>query len=176
MAVAHGLVGFVESVGLAAVAYGPNMQAMLDIHTKFSTRLLRNFWKTQHLIRLSHEASKRVNECSKEMTTTLTSLADGADLLITGLTFEGIAANAAEYHDIPLAELHLFPVRANGQVLPLLPPPFGRAAMRIDEWLGWRQLKKVENAQRCEMGLTEGNSPPVAADRQTRITGNRGLR
>ena len=49
------------------------------------------------------------------MSTTLTSLADGADLLFTGLSYEELAANVAEYYDIPLATLHYFPVRANGQ-------------------------------------------------------------
>ena len=43
------------------------------------------------------------------MSTTLTSLADGADLLITGLLFEPPAANVAEYYDIPLATLHYCP-------------------------------------------------------------------
>ena len=46
-----------------------------------------------------------------EMGRTLTSLADGADLLFTGLVFEEVAANVAEYHDIPLATLHYFPLR-----------------------------------------------------------------
>ena len=43
------------------------------------------------------------------MTTTLTSVADGADLLLTGLIFEQPAANVAEYYDIPLVTLHYFP-------------------------------------------------------------------
>jgi hypothetical protein len=50
----------------------------------------------------------------RELSTPLTSLADGADLLCTGLVFEEVAANVAEYHDIPLATLHYFPIRANG--------------------------------------------------------------
>ena len=51
------------------------------------------------------------------MSTTLMSLADGADLLFTGLSFEQSAANVAEYYDIPLATLHYFPMRANGQLV-----------------------------------------------------------
>src|ERR1700728_595572 len=39
MAVPPNLVGFVESAGLLAVAYGPDSQAALD------TDFLRNFWK-----------------------------------------------------------------------------------------------------------------------------------
>ena len=56
-------------------------------------------------------------ECWEEMSTTLTSLADGADLLFTGLSFEEVAANVAEYYDIPLATLHYFPMRPNGQLV-----------------------------------------------------------
>ena len=83
----------------------------------------------------------------EEITTTLTSLADGADLLFTGGTFEEAAAIVAEYYDIPLATLHWFPVRANGQVVPILPSPLARSAMTVNEWLYWRRTKKLENAQ-----------------------------
>ena len=46
---------------------------------------------------------------------------DGADLLFTGAIGEQLAVNVAEYYDIPLATLHIFPMRANGQLLPFLP-------------------------------------------------------
>ena len=65
------------------------------------------------------------------MSTTLTSLADGADLIFTGINFEDAAANVAEYYDIPLATLHYFPLRANGQLLPFLPAPLSRSAMTV---------------------------------------------
>ena len=55
MAVPPDLVGFVESAGLAAVAYGLDMQAMLDAHRNFWTRFFRNFWKIRDLIRLWRE-------------------------------------------------------------------------------------------------------------------------
>ena len=57
------------------------------------------------------------------------SLADGADLLFTGINFEDAAANVAEYYDIPLATLHYFPLRPNGQTLRFLPAPLARAAV-----------------------------------------------
>ena len=69
------------------------------------------------------------------MSTTLTSLADGADLLVTGMSYEELAANVAEYYDIPLATLHWFPMRVNGQLLPILPAPVIRSAMTVYEWL-----------------------------------------
>ena len=93
------------------------------------------------------------------MSTTLTSLADGADLLFTGLSFEQAAANVAEYYDIPLATLHFFPARANGQLLPFLPAPLIRSAMTVIEWLIWRATKKLEDAQRRELGLPKATAP-----------------
>jgi UDP:flavonoid glycosyltransferase YjiC (YdhE family) len=90
---------------------------------------------------------------------TLTSLADGADLLFTGLVFEEVAANVAEYYDIPLATLDYFPLRPNGQLLPFLPAPLGRAAMKFQHWLTWRGTRKTEDAQRRELGLPKATAP-----------------
>jgi vancomycin aglycone glucosyltransferase len=39
----------------------------------------------------------------------LLSAADGADLILAGITEQGLAANVAEYYGIPLAALHFFP-------------------------------------------------------------------
>ena len=54
------------------------------------------------------------------MGTTLKSLADGVDVIFTGLNFEDAASNVAEYYDLPLATLHYFPLRPNGQLLSFL--------------------------------------------------------
>jgi UDP:flavonoid glycosyltransferase YjiC (YdhE family) len=93
------------------------------------------------------------------MSKTLTALADGADLLFTGQPFQAPAANVAEYYDIPLATLHWFPIRANGQLVPILPPPLIRSAMTAFQWLYWRTMKKVEDAQRRELGLPKATGP-----------------
>jgi UDP:flavonoid glycosyltransferase YjiC (YdhE family) len=159
MAVPPDLVGFAEAAGLAAVAYGPDLQAMLDAHRNFWTRFFRNFWRVRGLIRLWREAWEPRTQCWGEMSTTLTSLADGADLLFTGLVFEEPAANVAEYYDIPLATLHYFPIRVNGRLLPFLPSPLTRAAMTVHEWLYWRVTKRVDDAQRRELGLPKAISP-----------------
>ena len=105
------------------------------------------------------EVPEPLTQCRGEVSRTLTSLADGADLLLTGMNYEDTAANVAEYCDIPLATLHIFPWRANGRLLPFLPAPLGRAAMKTLEWLSWRGGKKVEDAQRLELGLPEATSP-----------------
>ncbi|MGO9550473.1 glycosyltransferase, partial [Mycobacterium sp.] len=159
MAVPPDLVGFAEAAGPEAIAYGPDARAILDAHRNFWTFFFRNFWKIQDLIRLRREVEEPVIRRWGELSTTLTSLADGADLLITGVNFEQPAANVAEYHDIPLATLHISPLRANGQFVPILPAPLGRSAMTVFEWVAWRMAKKLEDAQRRELGLPKATGP-----------------
>jgi UDP:flavonoid glycosyltransferase YjiC (YdhE family) len=159
MAVPPNLVGFAEAAGLTAVAFGPDTQAILDAHRNFWTCLFRSPWRIQDLIRSRREVGEPILQCWEEMGTTLTSLADGTDLLITAVNFEDAAANVAEYYDIPLATLHYFPLRANGQLLPFLPAPLGRSAVTAFWWLGWRGTKKVEDAQRRELGLPKATGP-----------------
>jgi UDP:flavonoid glycosyltransferase YjiC (YdhE family) len=159
MAFPPDLVGFVEAAGLEAVAYGLDTRAWLEVHRDFWTRLFGSFWKIHDVVKLAREVRAPINQCWEEISTTLTSLADGADLLFTGLSFEQPAANVAEYYDIPLATYHYTPARVNGQLLPFLPGPLGRAAIRMDHWLGWRMTKKLEDAQRREFGLPKATSP-----------------
>jgi UDP:flavonoid glycosyltransferase YjiC (YdhE family) len=160
MAVPPDLIGFIESAGLAAFAYGPDLQAMLDAHRKFHTFFVRSFWRVRELARLSREAWEPRLQCWGEMGRTLTSLADGADLLFTGLVFEEVAANVAEYHDIPLATLHYFPLRPNGQLLSFLPASLGRSVMKFERWLAWRGTRETEDAQRRELGLPKATDNP----------------
>ena len=126
-------------LGLRRSLTGRIGRSWQDAYRDFWTRFFRNFWRIRDLIRSWRETWELVTQFWGEMSTTLTSLADGADLLFTGLGFEEAAANVAEYYDIPLATLHYFPVRANGQLLPFLPSPLGRSAMTVVEWLAWRR-------------------------------------
>jgi UDP:flavonoid glycosyltransferase YjiC (YdhE family) len=159
VAVPPDLVGFAESAGLAAVAYGPDTQLWWGAYRDFWTRFFGNFWKIQDLIRLWREIGESVIQYWEEITSTLTSLADGADLLVTFLNFEPPAANVAEYYNIPLATLHISPVRANGQFLPFLPSSLGRYALTVYEWANWRGVKKFDDAQRRQLGLPKATDP-----------------
>jgi UDP:flavonoid glycosyltransferase YjiC (YdhE family) len=114
---------------------------------------------SRDLIRSRREVGEPILQCWEEMSTTLTSLADGADLLITAVNFEDAAANVAENYGIPLAKLHYFPMRANDQLMPFLPAPLGRSAVTVFWWLGWRGTKKAEDAQRRELGLPKATGP-----------------
>ena len=159
MAVPPNLVSFTEAAGLAAVPYGLDSQPILDAQRKYWTCYFRTPWKLKELNRMGRETADFAMRCWGEMTTTLASLADGADLLMTGLIFEQPAVNVAEYHDIPLSTLHFFPVRAHGQLLRFLPSPIARTAMAVNDWLVWRGTRKGEDVQRRELGLPKAKAP-----------------
>jgi UDP:flavonoid glycosyltransferase YjiC (YdhE family) len=165
IAVSPNLVGFAESAGLTAVAYGLDPQALVDAQRDYFTCFFRSPWRIQELIRLARESRELASESWAEMSRTLTSLADGADVLICGPQFEQPVANVAEYYDIPLAALHFFPVRAHGQLISFVPAPLIRSAMTANDWLNWRGMKRAEDAQRRELGLPKATSP--AAQRIT---------
>ncbi|MEB3981996.1 glycosyltransferase [Mycobacterium sp. 663a-19] len=152
MAVAPDLVGFVESVGLTAVACGPDARTWQDLHRDFLSRL-RKFWNVPDLVRLGREDWRLVARSWDEITTTLISLADGADALLSMIIGQEAAFDVAEYYDLPFALLHTSPMRPTGQLLPVLPPRLARSAMSVNDWLGWPMTKRFENAQRRKMGL-----------------------
>lgn len=80
-------------------------------------------------------------------------------MLFTGESFMETAANVAEYYDMPLATLHYVPIRANGQLVPIVPAPLVRSAMSMSNWLTWRMTKHLEDAQRRELGLPNATRP-----------------
>lgn len=153
------LLGFVESVGLAGVPFGPEVQSILGAHREFWTYFFRNFWKVRRLVQMRREIANPVLSRWDEIGATLTSLADWADVLITGLNFEQPAANVAERQGIPLATVHLFPVRASSHFLAFLPPALGRKTMKVYEWLGWRAANKLDATQRRALVLPKATGP-----------------
>jgi UDP:flavonoid glycosyltransferase YjiC (YdhE family) len=169
MAVAPNMVDFVGSAGLSAVRYGPDSQEQLSAASDF----IRNAMRIQHPRNVVRAVKDIYAQGWAEMSDTLTSLADGADLLFTGHTYQGVALNVADYHDLPLAALHYFPVRVNGQVgvasLPAL-PPLTRSMMKAAWWLYWRITKDAEDEQRRVLGL-----PPVAASSAQRMAERRSV-
>ena len=134
MAVPDDSLGFVESAGLAAVAYGLDSQAVEEFRRQPS--------KIQNSIGMLTEVIQHVTQAWAENGTTLMSLADGADLLLAGYNQQTLAASVAEYYGIPLAALHIFPT----QLL-----DFG--------WLHRRITKEAEDAQRRALGLPETPGP-----------------
>src|SRR5271170_1913095 len=165
MAVPPDLVGFTEAAGVAAVGFGPEARSILDAHRDFWTCFFCNPWRIRDLIRSRLEIAGPLLRGWQEMSTTLMSLADGADLVFSGINFEDAAANVAEHYGIPLATLHYFPLRPNGRTLRFLPAPLARAAVATFWWVSWHGMKKAEDAQRSELGL-----PKAAGSAPRRIT------
>jgi UDP:flavonoid glycosyltransferase YjiC (YdhE family) len=117
MAVPANLVEFAEQTGLAAVAYGPDFVELMD------PALFRNSWRIQNPVALLRKAMEPVTRGWANTNSVLMSITGGADLLLTGIPYQEVAANVAEHRGIPLAALHTFPQRVNGYVVPIPPLP-----------------------------------------------------
>jgi UDP:flavonoid glycosyltransferase YjiC (YdhE family) len=126
MAVAPEMVGFLELAGLAAVPFGPESLA------SGRNRMI------QDPVSAVVDEKEYLSRAMEEWGTTLTALANGADLLITGRIEQGLAANVAEYYGIPQATLHFFP----------------GAHSRLSGWVG-SITEKAEDAQRRALGLPD---------------------
>ncbi|MCW2661152.1 MAG: hypothetical protein JWP83_2304 [Mycobacterium sp.] len=131
LAIPPDYLGFVESAGLTAVGHG------LDRSVQ-NANLVGKYGNTPSPISMGWEIMKDVIQLWPELGTALTSLADGADLLLTDPGEQGLAANVAEYYDIPLATLHFYPIAP------------------VTEW---HVTKQAEDAQRRALGLPEETGP-----------------
>ena len=167
-AVPPNLVGFVEGAGLAAIGYGPDSQQQLqgdvferpDALTAAGPADWLRLGNPLIALRRARDAATRGWD---EMSQTMLSMADDADLVVTGTAYQEIASNVTELLGVPLAQVHYFPVRANTQVLPvLLPPMVARGAYAAGEWMHWQMLKPAESRQRRALGLPAATTRPVA--------------
>ncbi|MDG4668996.1 glycosyltransferase [Mycobacterium sp. 236(2023)] len=149
MAVPPNLVSFVDGVGLGpSVAYGVDSQQQLEAD------VFREPFRIRHPLTALRDVRDYMTDGWTEMSRTLVALSDDADLILTGTTYQELAANVAEHQGIPLAALHYFPFRANTHVLPVpLPAPVVRAIWPAVESGHWRVIRPAEDAQRHELGL-----------------------
>lgn len=166
MAVPPNLIGFADAAGLGPVAaYGVDSQQQLEAD------VFKDWWKLQNPMTVLRRSREYVTEGWAEMSATLDELAAGADLILTGTTYQEVAANVAEAHGIPLAALHYFPCRVNSRMLPVpLPGPVLRTGWSLVEWVHWRVLKRAEDEQRRVLGL-----PPARTRAIKRIVENGAL-
>ncbi|MEZ0049798.1 UDP:flavonoid glycosyltransferase YjiC (YdhE family) [Mycobacterium sp. MAA66] len=151
LAVPPNLREFVTSAGLPqAASYGVDSQQQLDAD------LFRELHTVRNPLTVLRESQEYIAQGYPEMSATLTEMAADADLILTGTTYQDVAGNVAEHHDIPLAALHYFPFRPNRQVLPVpvpLPMSVIRRGFGVVEWGHWRLSKPSEDAQRRNLGL-----------------------
>ena len=158
MAVPPDLVGFAESAGLAAVAYGLDTQVRLDAH--------RNFWRDlfglledPDLIWVWRESWEPNSQSWGEMSKTLTSLAGGGrpDIHRHGFRWCRCQCRGVSRHSVGHAGSR--PAAGNGQFLPFLPAPLGRSTMTVTEWLVWRVWKKAEDANAVNWACRRPQAP-----------------
>lgn len=129
MAVPPNYLGFVESAGLAAVPHGPDQ-------IRQNAEIARKYGETPNPVFMAWVIAEDLKRLWPQLGTALTSLAHGADLLLTDASQQGLAANIAEYYDIPQAALHIYPL--------------GRDT-------GTQVTKEAEDAVRQTLGLPEGS-------------------
>lgn len=143
------------------------MHTTMEALRNFWACLFRSPWRIRTLLTRFLTAWALITRCRQELSATLTSLADGADLMFTGLPFEQPNANIAEYYDIPLATLHWLPARANGHLLPGVPAPLLRSVMTMVWWLVGLLMMRLDHRQRRDLGLPKatGPSPRRSAER-----------
>src|ERR1700757_2379665 len=103
MAVPSNMLGFVESAGLTAVAIGSDPPWQGDGDFVPNTDI------PNPIVRVMNDVMQHITQAWTEWGATLLTLANGADLLLTGKGEHGLAANVAEYYGIPPATLHFFP-------------------------------------------------------------------
>ncbi|BBX09174.1 glycosyltransferase [Mycolicibacterium aichiense] len=159
LVVAPEMVGFAESAGTQAVAFGPSLRVADDPHHEYWKLFFSKPWKLRTLNKLLAEFATPLNEYRQQVEKTLLSLSDGADVLLTGLNYEDVASNVTEHCGTPLATLQIFPLRVNGFEMPFLPAPLCRAVMKMVEWLTWRGHKAEDDAQRRALGLPKAGGP-----------------
>ncbi|MHA7648693.1 glycosyltransferase [Mycobacterium sp. ML4] len=102
MAVSPDRVDFVESAGLRAAPYGPDTREQMTA----AASVLRT---VGHPISALPHAVEQLSAIWADKTSTLTSLAQGADVLVAGFNEQQLAANVADYHGISLVGMHFFP-------------------------------------------------------------------
>lgn len=127
IAVPPNLLALVESAGLDAVAYGPDSHAQLNTAADFFVGNMNNPYGALPAL------VERVAQVWVDKGTVLASLADGADVIVTGMNEQRLVANIAEYKGIPLVALHFFPSRIqpsdalNSSLVQLSEQPLRRA-------------------------------------------------
>ncbi|OBB94655.1 glycosyltransferase [Mycobacterium sp. 852002-40037_SCH5390672] len=131
MAVPPNYVGFVESAGLTADPHGPDQ-------VRQNADIARKYGETPNPVFMAWVIAEDLKRLWPQLGTALTSLAEGADLLLTDASQQGLAANVAEYHDIPQAALHIYPLGHD---------------------TGSQITKAAEDALRQTLGLPEETGP-----------------
>ncbi len=140
-AVPVNLLGFVGSAGLPAVGYG------LDPDARGPEDFVQNFVHDGRLLDPMNAMTQHFTRAMAEWGAALTSVAEGADLLLTCANEQGLAGNVAEYYGIPLATVHFLPGGPSR--------PGGLIGCIV---------KDAEDTQRRALGLSEAPGTPASLE------------
>jgi vancomycin aglycone glucosyltransferase len=143
VAVPPNMLDLVESAGLVGVAYGPDSRAEMNPGSDLVATIMP---KMTNPLSVVPEVVEHVTQVKMEKGATLTALTEGADLVLAGFNEQGLAANVADYHGIPVVALHPFPER-----------------MWSSDWLFSQITKVAEDVHRQALGLPEATEPSARA-------------
>ena len=139
VAVPPNMLGLVESLGLTAAAYGPDpreeMNPVSELFHDMATKMRSEVSALTQVL-------EHVTQVKSDKSATLTTAAQGAELLVAGFNEQGLAANVADYYGIPLAALHPFPAR-----------------LWLSESMVSVITKQTDDAQGRALGLAEAPGP-----------------
>jgi vancomycin aglycone glucosyltransferase len=139
LAVPPNMLGFIETAGLAGVAFGPDSREEMNPGSDLVRSIMP---KIKNPLSVVPEVVEHVTQVKLQKSATLTALADGADLVLVGFNEQGLATNVAEYYRIPAVALHPFPER-----------------FWSSDWLFALMTKIAEDAQRQALGLPKATAP-----------------
>ena len=159
MAVPPDLVGFVEAAGLAAVGYGLDTRAQMDAYRNFWTCFFRRLLEDPESGRV---VARILAACQPVLG------GDEHDADVAGRR----GRSAVGRRELPggrckrrgvsrysVRHLPVLPDTRQWTAPSALPSPLVRSPMTALEWLDWRIKKKIEDAQRRELGLPKATRP-----------------
>ena len=109
MAVSPNTIDFAESLGLVPTAYGPDSREAMNPPTNVAHPVAGMAFTNP--FEMVSRITEHITQVKTAKTKTLTSLAEGADLIVAGFTERGVAAAVADYYRIPSVVLHYFPAK-----------------------------------------------------------------
>jgi len=150
--VAPNLLPLAERLGLDPVPVGVDSGGVLR------SDLVRRRLRSRRPDRRVRAMGELLSHGWDELRRDLAPLADGADVVVTGLLGQQVGSAVAEREDCGFAALHYCPVRPNTSAgVPVSSPLAQRAFWRLADETRWRLTRRAETAQRAALGLP----PPV---------------
>ncbi|MFJ4651348.1 glycosyltransferase [Nocardia sp. NPDC088792] len=147
LAVSPNLVEFAEHHGIPAAPFGVDSEVLLRAQlddTRFAG--LNPYLRVRALLDLQRRG---VPEAGRD----LLDIATDAQVLVTGMACEELAAEVAAQRGVPLAAMHFFPI-APSRAVPVVPAAWGHRIPGPLNRLAWRALAWVR-ARALEPALAE---------------------